>query len=414
MTAMEIRLPDLGDGLADAEIVEWLVEIGEPVREDQPIVSVSTDKAVVEIPSPAQGTLLHRGGSSGEVLLVGALLATIEVAEAVSVGLATDQGREQAAEVRPRVFAGSQRPMASPAVRRRATMLGIGLGAITGSGPGGRILMSDLDGAARAAAEVPASLGHAAPSSPAVSDRLAMPDGAEVQHPDPHVRASIRRQIARSMSEAWKTPHITDFREVDASELTRLQAKMRDRQMSGEVPLTYLPLMIKAVCAALRTNPGFNATFDAEHERAVEHAHYNIGIATATELGLIVPVVRNAGEMTVLEIAQKIADLSAKARSGRLGPSETSGGTITVSNFGSYGAWLGTMIIRPPEAAIVGFGRIYDGVVARGRRPVVVPVLPLATATDHRVNDGANLGAFVADLTTYLEDPALLLLGNTV
>jgi len=419
MTALEIRLPDLGDGLAEAEIVEWLVEIGDGVKEDQPILTVSTDKAVVEIPAPAPGMLSHRGGAAGEVLAVGALLATIEVAEVPTASLAANQDSDlepgaatvaRQNDVRTHPPAGSQPSLASPVVRRRATTLGIDLAVLAGSGPGGRILMADLDTAAERPGSSPAR-GDTAGSSAAAA-HLAEPGRAHVQPPDPHTRALIRRQIARSMSEAWHAPHITDFREVDASELVRLRGKVRANHMFSEAPLTYLPLMIKAVCAALRTNPRFNASFDTEQERVLEHTHYNVGVATATEAGLMVPVVRNAQNLGVLELSRQIEILTARARSGRLAPSETNGGTITVSNFGSYGAWLGTMIIRPPEAAIVGFGRIYDGVVARGGQAVVVPLLPVAVATDHRVNDGADLGAFVAELTTYLEDPALLLFGD--
>jgi pyruvate dehydrogenase E2 component (dihydrolipoamide acetyltransferase) len=363
---MEFRLPDVGEGIATAEIVEWLVAEGDDVREHQELVEIQTDKATVVIPSPATGVVARLCGAPGDIIDVGAVLAVIEL--------------DGAAPARPPL------PLAAPSTRRLARELDVALEDVGGSGPDGRILREDVERAS----------GAAAPAPEIVPLR------------------GLRRTIAHTITRAWQeVPRVIDYREVDATALLRARASLKRRALDrGDEALAHAltptPLIVRAAVVAARDHPYVNASIDVERERITLHRHYHVGIATAGPDGLTVPVVRDADRRSLAEIALEIVALAGAARERRLRPEQLAGPTFTVNNFGSLGTWLGTPIIRPPEVVNVGVGAIRDRVVAVDGAPVVRPTLVLSVAGDHRVLDGDTLAAFVSQLAALLEDPVLL------
>jgi pyruvate/2-oxoglutarate dehydrogenase complex dihydrolipoamide acyltransferase (E2) component len=392
---IEFRLPDVGEGIDGADIVAWRAAVGDRVEEDQELVEVQTDKAIVVIPSPATGVLTALGAPEGERLAVGAVLATIE-----PDGAEPAAAEAPAAPAEPAPAAASaRRPLAAPATRRRARELGVELAAVTGSGPQGRILREDVE---RAAAPPPRAVAPAAQPRPATAPGEVVP------------LRGVRRAIAKTLTRAWQEiPHIVDYREVDATRLLEareaVRARARDR---GEDELanalTPTPLIAAAAVRALRDHPYVNASIDLEREEITLHGHVGLGIATATPEGLMVPVVHDAQRLSVAELALRIAALSRAARERRLGLDELRGGTFTVNNFGALGVWLGTPIILPPQVANLGVGAVRDRVVAIDGEPRVRPVCALSVSGDHRVLDGDTLAAFVTHVVAMLEQPLLI------
>lgn len=377
-TTFEFRLPDVGEGLGEGEILAWRVAPGDRIARDQAIVDVQTDKSVVELPAPVDGVIAELGGKVGDVLPVGAVLAVI----------ATGDGPATPAE---------RRPLASPATRKLALGLGVDLRAVHGSGPRGRVTNEDVRQAAQA-----------------VQEPAALQDDLLQDEPRDDVEVvplrGLRRRIAQTTTQAWREiPHITGFREVDATELVRARGRLRERLEPEGIRLTFLPLFVKAVAVALDRHPALNASLDLAAGTVTYHRRRHIGIATATPDGLIVPVLHDADRKSLVEIAREAAALAEAARARTIAPEQTAGGTFTITNTGSYGAWFGTPVIRPPEAAIAAFGRIRDAVVPVDGTPAVRPLLPLTVAADHRLIDGDVLGAFAADLAELLSDPVLLL-----
>jgi pyruvate/2-oxoglutarate dehydrogenase complex dihydrolipoamide acyltransferase (E2) component len=385
MSEVVFRLPDVGEGLAEAEVVEWLVAVGATVRADQPVVTVETAKAQVELPAPADGTIRELAHAAGDVVPVGEPLFVLETA---------DSGPARPA---PR-----RRVLAAPSTRRLAVEHGVDLTQLSGTGPNGRIVPDDV--MAAVAAPIPAPRAPRMTGPRVTGPRVTGPPDAEVRP-----LRGLRRQVALAMTAALTVPHITEFREVDATELERAHALLRADAVTRGERLTLLPLLVRAVVAALRRHPELNATFDADQAELTIHRRIDIGIATATPDGLVVPVLRDAWARSVPGLGREIGRLAAAARERTLTPAENTGATFTVSNFGSYGTWLGTPLISPPQVAIAGFGRVREAVVAVDGVPAVRRVLPLAVAADHRVLDGADLGAFVATLERLVRAPLLLL-----
>ena len=404
MSDYRFDLPDVGEGLSEGEIVHWHVGAGDAVKADQVIVDVQTDKAVVEIPAPVSGTVKSLGGQVGAMLPVGAMLAVIETDAAPP-----PPAREDAAAAPAPAPAGSpppaaektrKRTLASPATRRLAVELGVDLARVPGTGERGRVTRADVERAAQGATESPPAAPEPFAPPPAA------PEGADRVEP----LRGLRRQIARTMTAAWREiPHILTFHEVDAANLVAARrALIAEFEPEGVKP-SYLPIVMKACAAALRAHPRFNASLNLEAGEVVYRHRVNIGFATATPDGLIVPVVHDADRKPILDLAREIAELAAAARARKVKPEQLKGGTFTVSNYGSYGGHFGTPIIRPPEAAILGVGAIREAVVAVDGAPAVRPNLPLVVSTDHRLNDGEHLGAFAAAIGAYLADPIRLL-----
>jgi pyruvate dehydrogenase E2 component (dihydrolipoamide acetyltransferase) len=398
MAALEFRLPDIGEGIASAEIVAWRVAEGDQVREHQELVEIQTDKAVAVIPCPASGVVARLCAAEGDSLDVGALLAVIEVEGAPPANGAAREaapGPETApvarAEPAVRSLSRVQLPLAAPTTRRLARELGVDLAGLQGSGPQGRIVREDVERAARPAPARPA---------PAAGEVVAL--------------RGVRRTIAHTLTRAWReVPRIIDYREVDATALLRARASLKQRALDrGDEALaralTPMPLIVRAAVFAARDNPYVNASIDLEREEITLHGHYNVGIATAGPDGLTVPVIHDTDQRSLAEIAHAIVALATAARERRLTVEQLAGPTFTVNNFGSLGTWLGTPIVRPPEVVNLGVGAIRDRVVAVDGAPVVQPTLVLSVAGDHRLLDGDTLAAFVTQVAHLLENPVLL------
>jgi len=422
----EFRLPDIGEGVAEGEVVRWFVKVGDRVREDDPLVSVLTDKANVEIPSPKTGQVLSIHAQVGEKVKVGGLLVTIEAegsgpASSPASG-AAPAGRPAApALVSPpppkspaadKVSSAPPAVLATPAVRRRAAELGVDLSRVKGSGPGGRIVDSDLDATKADATETTSSPMWPALSGPAGS--VAVP-AAKVSAPPPGsddileripIRG-VRRVIAEHMSESkHRAAHFTYVEEVDVSELVVLRDRMAKHVEKQGVRLSYLPFIVKAVVAGLKAHPRLNATVDDVREELVVRSSYHIGIATAAPEGLIVPVVRNADRKSVVMLAREIQDLAERGRAGKLSRAELTGSSFTITSLGALGGVLATPILNYPEVAILGVHKIQ-------RRPVYradgslgpADMMNLSISLDHRVVDGIEGAQFIALVKGYLEDP---------
>ena len=416
MGAYRFNLPDIGEGLSEGEIVRWHAELGAPVTADAVLVEVETDKAVVEIPAPVSGVVSEFGGNPGDIVPVGNLLAVIETEGEIKAVAPKEASATPSPAPTPRVAApvapagpatttpsdaAPKRVLAAPATRKLAVELGVDLAAVAGSGPRGQITRADVEGAAQAPAAKPALAAPvqapAAPARPEGEDRVVALRG-------------LRRQVAKSMTEAWQNiPHVFDFRDVDASELVKARQSLQDEVADGGPRITYLPLFVKAVVATLKRHPSFNATIDLAREEIIHRHRYNIGVATATPDGLIVPVIHDADTKSVFELAAEIERLAEATRERKVSLADLGQGTFTISNFGSYGGVRGTPIIRPPEVAIAGFGRIHEAVVPVDGAPAVRRILPVVASFDHRVNDGAEIGAFISSLAGYLSQPLRLL-----
>lgn len=419
----EFRLPDVGEGIAEAELIEWLVAVGETVAEDQAIVVIETDKSQLELPSPVSGKVTSLGPDEGTVVKVGALLIQIATAGEDS-SPAQEPPTEQAVETSDRLKpahsataaadtgvplessssrAAGRRPLASPSTRNLAQAMGVDLTQIIGSGPRGRILATDL--------ETPADTPVGTASEKTISAAGPRPQSCRGREETVVELRGLRRQIANSMTEALRIPHVTEFREIDATALLSARATLKPRFERDGLRLSVLPFLAKACAWALARNPSFNARFDPDTGRLTQYGAVHLGIATSTDDGLIVPVLHDIDQLSLREIARDIDSLAEATRARKATLAQLSGGTFTVTNFGSFGTWLGTPIIRPPEVAIAGFGRISEKVLAIDGTPAVRPVLPIVVAADHRINDGADLGALVTDIASVLQEPLLLLDG---
>lgn len=394
MATREFLLPDLGEGLTEAEVVRWLVTPGEDVAVDQPVVEVETAKAAVEVPSPFAGTVAGLHAAEGARVQVGAPLLSIEVAElddgasgAILVGYGTGEGRSRRRSPRPAGAPQQHRPRAKPPVRKLAKALGVDLDEVNGSGPEGLVTREDIS---RAAARV------RAPAPPAAHDAERIP------------LHGVRRAIAEKMATSRREiPEATAWVDCDATGLCEL----RDRLSADHpaVPVSPLAIILRACVAGLRAFPSLNASLDAERGEIVLHQDVNLGVAVHTDRGLLVPVVKGAHQLSMLQIAAELARLAKAARDGGITPAELVGSTFTVSNYGSLGIDGGTPVINYPEAAILGVGRIADRPwVHKG---VVEPrkVVQLSIAFDHRICDGADASGFLRLIAGCVECPANLL-----
>ncbi len=393
--AYEFLLPDIGEGLTEAEIVRWVVPVGETVEADAPLVEVETDKAVVEITSPHGGVVLHHGGAPGEVLNVGAMLTVIgqpgeswSPADAAPiVGTLIEE-----AEILPARVTTDDQPAvesikALPLIRKLAKDLGVDLAGIRGTGPGGRISREDVQAAS----------GRSTAATPPAR---AAGEGEE------RVRLSrLRRTIADRMERSWREiPHVTTFDTVRADRLLDLRAALATR---FQIPVPIETLVVMAVLPALVEFEEFNATLDGED--LIVKRHYDIGIAADTPDGLILPVVKRADGWTLQNLAVEIARLAAAARSRSLTPEELSGATFTVSNIGAVGGGHGTPIIPHGTAAILSVGRAEPQAVVRDTAVTIARMMPLSLSYDHRVIDGGLGRRFMSRLRENLEEPGLFL-----
>jgi pyruvate/2-oxoglutarate dehydrogenase complex dihydrolipoamide acyltransferase (E2) component len=415
MSDFQFNLPDVGEGLSEGEIVHWHVAPGDPVKADQIMVDVQTDKAVVEIPAPVAGTIKTLGAKPGDMLPIGQMLTVIETDGPVPVLPSHGSHGEapspvvaapEPAPALARTNGQARRPLASPATRKLAVELDVDLLTVSGSGNRGQITKDDVRRAAEGGGPPAAAPSSTPAPAPMPAAAIARPSGEDRVEP----LRGLRRQIATTMAAAWRDiPHILTADEVDATNLVAARAALNEEFEAQGVKLSYLPIVVKACVAALKRYPNFNASLDMDRQEIIYRHRYNIGFATSTADGLIVPVIHDADRKSLLEIAAEIEALAAAARARKIKVEQLSNGTFTISNYGSYGGSFGTPIIRPPEVAIAGIGAIKDQVVPVDGAPAIRPILPLVVSADHRMNDGEHLGQFLGAIGSYLRDPVRLL-----
>ena len=406
MSRFVFKMPDLGEGTVEAEVVEWKVKVGDMVQEDQVIAEVMTDKAAVEVPSPVSGRVVSLTGEPGQMIAVGSELIVFDtsgeappVAAAPAGGPAPPVAAPPAAPAPPAVPPAAPGPagrvMASPATRRRAREAGIDLSQVAGSGPGGRIQPSDLDGRVSAAA------GSRSPS-PAVG-RARRTGTEEIKV------IGVRRVIAQRMSEAKRNiPHFAYVEEVDVTELESLRQHMNERAKPGQGSLTFLPFVVAALTRVLEDFPQCNALYDEARGVIVRHRPVNVGVATQTPDGLKVPVVKNAEALGLWELSAEIRRVSEAARSGKARKDELSGSTITVTSLGKLGGIVSTPVINAPEVAIVGVNKAVDRPVVQNGVIAIRRMMNLSSSFDHRFVDGFDAASMIQALKDRLEHPATI------
>jgi 2-oxoisovalerate dehydrogenase E2 component (dihydrolipoyl transacylase) len=396
-----VKVPDIGEGIAEVELVEWRVRPDDTVVADQILADVMTDKATVEVPSPVAGTVIAVSGNAGDKLAVGSELLRLETAatgtaESAEHAAASEASSAQAAAPRaataPLPSTPNAKPLASPSVRHHARELGVELAQVRGTGPDGRIVHGDV-------------VRHASGSTakPAIVQRYAERSG---EHPVPLI--GLRRQIALHMQASLRIPHFTYVEEVDVTELEALRSTLNERFGGTRGRLTVLPFLMRAIVLAVPTFPQMNARFDDEQGIVTRFDAVNIGIATQTDAGLMVPVVRHAEARDLWASAAEVARLADAARTGKATREELSESTITITSLGPLGGIVSTPVINAPEVAIVGVNRIVERPVMRAGAIVPRRLMNLSSSFDHRVIDGQHAAEFVQALRGYLECPALL------
>jgi pyruvate dehydrogenase E2 component (dihydrolipoamide acetyltransferase) len=429
----EFKLPDLGEGMHEAEIVEWLIKPGDMLKQDQTMVKVETDKAIVEIPSPVAGRVTEIRVQGGQVAKVGDVLITFEAPPLANTtssappksngAVVTDTSApmESPSEQPPAVS--RQRVLAAPAVRKLAFELGVDLAQVPTSNPHGRVTIDDV----RAYAErVKAEATHPVSSTPPAESKQAqlppqparlaqstqqqeVPVATPTEERQP--LTGLRKRIAEHMEHAWRTiPHAAAFDEVDGGGLKALRQLLLPAAEKRGIRLTYIPLLVKLLIPVLKEFPIFNASLDEERREIIYKRAYHIGIATASPEGLLVPVLRNADRLTLLEVASNLERLIEGARMRTLSLPELSGSTFTLNNVGSFGGSSGTPIINSPEVAILAVGKLQDKAIVQEGNVIVRPMMPLTLSFDHRLIDGAMAGAFLARFKELVENPQQLML----
>ena len=397
MTRFVMRVPDLGEGSVSAEVIAWKVVAGDTVREDAPLVEMSTDKAVVEVPSPVSGLVVSVSGKPGDTLAVGSELAVFEVEGALE-GAGVPNAAPSARPVPPASPAPSAPPvavaapasatqetpllparvMASPATRRRAAEIGLDLARVQGTGPGGRIVEADLERAQR--------------GTPGITEIPVI---------------GVRRVIAQRMAEAKRNaPHFAYVEEVDVTDLEALRVRLNTaRKAAGGESLTYLPFIARALADALAGFPQCNAQYDAARNVLLRHAAVHLGIATQTPDGLKVPVVRDVARRGLDDLATEIRRVTEAARSGRARREELGGSTITLTSLGKLGGIVSTPILNAPEVAIIGINKAVERVVVHHGEIAIRRIMNLSSSFDHRFVDGYDAAALVQALKARLETP---------
>jgi 2-oxoisovalerate dehydrogenase E2 component (dihydrolipoyl transacylase) len=415
MGIFAFKLPDIGEGVVEGEVVEWMVSVGDTVKEDDPILSVMTDKATVEIPSPTDGVVKSLVGEPGTILAVGQVCIEFEtdgegtpVPVEKKVEAAPEPAPEKTPEPEPApvakpapaakptpvvVAATGARPLASPAVRQRARESGIDLSGLSGSGPAGRVTHADLDSWKEAGSPVAA----AGPSRTALTGVTEVPV------------IGLRRKIAESMTESYTTiPHFSYFEEVDITDLETLRVHLNASRTEGQPKLTYLPFIMQGLVKALGDNPVCNALYDDVKGVVSRHDAIHLGIATQTDRGLYVPVVKHVEAQDVWTSATEMQRVSQAARDGTASLDELTGSTFTITSLGRMGGLGATPIINKPEVGILGVHNAVDTPVVRNGQIVIRKMLRLSSSWDHRVVDGWDGAVLVQRLKTLLENPATI------
>ncbi|MGV2874533.1 dihydrolipoamide acetyltransferase family protein [Macrococcus capreoli] len=426
--AFEFKLPALGEGIFEGEIVKWFVAAGDTIAEDDILCEVQNDKSVVEIPSPVSGTINTIVAEEGTVANLGDVIVTIDSDDAHAQEAAAAKSeapaevKEEAPAEAPKADAPKteavevdekRRVIAMPSVRKLAREKGVNIKAVNGTGKNGRVLKDDilayLEGGQTAAApaqEAPAAQPAAAKAAP---QPIAAPEGdfPETREKIPAMRKAIAKAMVNSKHTA---PHVTLMDEVEVQALWDHRKKFKEIAAEQGTKLTFLPYVVKALVSALKAYPALNTSLDDATEEVVHKHYYNIGIAADTERGLLVPVVKNADRKSIFAISDEINELAVKARDGKLSPSEMKGASCTISNIGSAGGQWFTPVINHPEVAILGIGRIAQKAIVKDGEIVAAPVLALSLSFDHRQIDGATGQNAMNHIKRLLNNPELLLM----
>jgi 2-oxoglutarate dehydrogenase complex dihydrolipoamide succinyltransferase (E2) component len=424
----EFRLPDIGEGVVEGEVVKWHVKPGDLVKEDQPMVEVMTDKATVEIPSPKAGIVKEIRAAEGSTCAVGAVMVVIE--EGAGAGKAapaaktpepsTAKEERQFLDKTPKsepasVSAGASnviampraaggKVLATPATRKLARDLGVDLSSVRATGPNGRVTHDDV----RAAKDGGGSSGSAVVGTATARAYAPLPTHADAADERVPFRG-VRKKIAENMHRSRQTAaHFTYVEECDVTELVALRKRAKARAEERGLKLSFLPFIVKAVVAGLKKFPIVNATLDEQKQEIVLRKRYHIGVAAATADGLIVPVVKDADQKSLFDIAKTLDELSEKTRSGKASRDDLTGSTFTISSLGTLGGVLATPIINYPEVAILGVHKIKATPVVRDGQIVVREMMNLSISLDHRVVDGYEGAQFLQHVISLLEDPTLM------
>lgn len=418
MALFEFKLPDIGEGVTEGEIVAWHVKAGDVVKEDQVLLEVMTDKATVTVPSPKSGTVVKTYGNLGDLAKVHHPLVDLEVSGAGSTAAPKSNGHAPsapapivaqvaAAPVASASVTPAEKVLATPVTRRMAREHNIDLGQVAGSGPQGRVLKTDVEafiasgGAGRAAANTNAAVARpvqawAPLTSNAVDQRVPI--------------RGLRKKIAEKMVKSkFTAPHYAFVEEVDASALVALRNGLNEKLAAEKVKLSFLPFFVKAVLAAFKKFPQVNANMDEAAQDLIVRGDRNIGIAAMTEQGLTVPVLRNADRLSIRQLGSEIGRLGNAARDSKLKLEELTGGTFTITSLGQTGGLFATPIINHPEVAIMGVHRMRKrAVVTDDDQIVIKPIMLFSFCFDHRVIDGATGAEFAYEVIKYVERPELL------
>ncbi|WP_410510991.1 dihydrolipoamide acetyltransferase family protein [Paenibacillus sp. BR2-3] len=440
MAKFEYRFPELGEGLHEGEIIKMHIKAGDKVTDDDIVMEVQNDKAVVEVPCPVNGTVLEVFTKDGQVCRVGEVVAIIDAegdvpeqeghaeahgsqeadaakgsADTTSSPAATSpaDAKEGGAAAAAVVPAPDRDVLATPSVRKFAREQNVDISKVNGSGKSGKITREDVEAflsggsapAAAPAAATEAPKAEAKTAAPAASAGNVSPEEERV--PFKGIRKAISNAMVKS---AYTAPHVTIMDEVDVTELVAFRTRMKPVAEKKGVKVTYLPFIVKALVAASRQFPALNAMIDEESNEIVYKKYYNIGIATDTDNGLIVPVIKDADRKSIWMIASAISDLALRGRDGKLSPNEMKGSTISISNIGSAGGMFFTPIINFPEVAILGTGRITEKPVVKNGEIIAAPVMALSLSFDHRIIDGATAQNFMNYIKTLLANPDMLVM----
>jgi pyruvate dehydrogenase E2 component (dihydrolipoyllysine-residue acetyltransferase) len=394
----EFRLPDIGEGVAEGEVVRWLVKEGDVLQEDQPMVEIMTDKATVEIPTPRAGRVAKLMYAEGQICLVGKVLIAIEVPDVA--GAPAPQPAAAQVDVAPSAAPTEHLPrnngvnardagvLATPATRKLARDVDVDIREVAGTGPGGRVTSDDV----RAhAGDTPVRGSTAGEGDTRIPFR------------------GVRRKIAEHMVHSKHTAaHFTYVEEIDCTDLVALRERANARAAAQGTKLSFLPFIVKATAAALVKFPQMNATLDEAAGEIIQRGHRHIGLATATDVGLIVPVVRDADRLSIAELAAEIERLAGLTRAGKVAREELTGSTFTITSLGALGGLMATPIINQPEIAILGVHKISKRPAVRGDSIVIRDLMNLSISVDHRVVDGYDAARFVAEIKAALESPVSL------
>ena len=408
MSIIEVQVPQLSESVAEGTLASWKKKIGEAVARDEVLIDIETDKVVLEVPAPAAGVLVEIIKGDGETVVSGELIAKIDTAAQASAAAPAAEAPKAAAPAPAAAPAAAAAPAgtASPAARKILDEKGMSAADVAGSGRGGRVTKEDAVAAAPKA--IPASpAAAAAPSVSVPASGVALGERTEQRVPMTRLRARIAERLLQSQQ---TNAILTTFNEVNMAPVMALRKQYGEKfEKTHGVRLGFMGFFVKAACAALQKFPVLNASVDGND--IVYHGYIDIGIAVGSPRGLVVPILRNADQMTIAEIEKKIAEFGAKAKDGKLSIEELSGGTFSISNGGIFGSMMSTPIINPPQSAILGIHATKDRAVVENGQIVVRPMNYLAMSYDHRIIDGREAVLGLVTMKEALEDPSRLLLG---